>query len=343
MIRKALSSLVFATVACGIAGAAWADDMEIRWGTSRLGSSGHKALTNLSEFLNKDLKGYKVSVQPTPGGIISVKGYATEKFDGYFGSDVAFYEYAKGVSRFKGFKEAAKRAPVQSLWTFTLETGMAIHKRDKDKIKSWGDLAGKKVFTGPRPWDTRAQVERALEDLGVKHEYLEVDIGTAGSLLESGRIDALTVYTSAESSTAPWITEASLTTDWILLAPSKDELAKLEKDGFAIAQVKPTMFKKDVGTDSMTMLPFYYGLHVGINVPEDAAYQILKIVEANAAEMAKADKGFKQLADDMVGMQKRGIAAAVDFVEIHPGLAKFMKEKGAWDPKWEARVAKPQS
>jgi len=78
-------------------------------------------------------------------------------------------------------------------------------------------------------------------------------------------------------------------------------------------------------------------------VPEDAAYQILKIVEANAAEMAKADKGFKQLADDMVGMQKRGIAAAVDFVEIHPGLAKFTKEKGAWDPKWEARVAKPQS
>jgi hypothetical protein len=30
----------------------------------------------------------------------------------------------------------------------------------------------------------------------------------------------------------------------------------------------------------------------------------------------------------------------VDLVEIHPGLAKYMKEKGAWDPEWDARIAK---
>jgi hypothetical protein len=30
----------------------------------------------------------------------------------------------------------------------------------------------------------------------------------------------------------------------------------------------------------------------------------------------------------------------VDLVEIHPGLAKYMKEKGAWDPKWDSRIAK---
>lgn len=341
MIRKAFGWLVFALVAFGVSGAASADDMEIRWGTSRLGSSGHRALTALTEFLNKDLKGYHVTVQPTPGGIISVKGYATEKFDGYYGSDVAFYEYAKGIKRFKGFKEAAKRAPVQSLWTFTLETGIAIHKSSADKIKSWKDLTGKKVFTGPRPWDTRAQIERAFGDLGVKHEYLEVDIGTTGSQLDSGRIDAFTVYTSAESGTAPWIIETSLATDWVYLPPSKEELATLKKAGFATTQVKPTMFKKDIGVETMTMLPFYYGLHVGINVPGDAAYQILKIVEANAKELAKADKGFKQLGADMVGMQKRGIEAAVEYVEIHPGLAKFMKEKDAWDPKWDSRIAKP--
>lgn len=345
MVKKTLSWLVFALVMVGVtlpaSAPASAEDKEIRWGTSRLGSSGHRALTGLTEFLNKYLKGYHVTVQPTPGGIVSVKGYATEKFDGYYGSDVAFYEYAKGINRFKGFKEAAKRPPVQSLWTFTLETGIAIHKDNKDKIKSWKDLTGKKVFTGPRPWDTRAQIERAFDGLGVKHEYIEVDIGTTGSQLDSGRIDAFTVYTSAESGTAPWITEASLATDWIYLPPNTEELATLEKAGFAPSDVKPTMFKKDIGVEAMTMLPFYYGLHVGINVPEDAAYQILKIVEANAKELAKVDKGFKQIGADMVGMQKRGISAAVEYVEIHPGLAKFMKEKGAWDPKWESRIAKP--
>ena len=31
---------------------------------------------------------------------------------------------------------------------------------------------------------------------------------------------------------------------------------------------------------------------------------------------------------------------AVDLVPIHPGLAKYMREKGVWDKKWDARIAK---
>jgi TRAP-type uncharacterized transport system substrate-binding protein len=42
----------------------------------------------------------------------------------------------------------------------------------------------------------------------------------------------------------------------------------------------------------------------------------------------------------MVAMQRRGIESSVAFVEIHPGLAKYMKEKEAWDAKWDSRVAK---
>ena len=34
-----------------------------------------------------------------------------------------------------------------------------------------------------------------------------------------------------------------------------------------------------------------------------------------------------------------GIGAA-NLVPIHPGLAKYMREKGVWESKWDARVAK---
>jgi hypothetical protein len=33
-------------------------------------------------------------------------------------------------------------------------------------------------------------------------------------------------------------------------------------------------------------------------------------------------------------------------IPVHPGLAKFLKEKGVWDPQWDkyiARSLKPQS
>ncbi len=73
-------------------------------------------------------------------------------------------------------------------------------------------------------------------------------------------------------------------------------------------------------------------------VKEEGTDRILKIVEENADRLAKLDKSFSQIAEDMVGFQveaidalyKRGIE-----VPIHPGLAKYLKEKGVWKDEWK--------
>jgi TRAP-type uncharacterized transport system substrate-binding protein len=41
----------------------------------------------------------------------------------------------------------------------------------------------------------------------------------------------------------------------------------------------------------------------------------------------------------MPGFQKRGVESSADLVPIHPGLAKYMREKGVWDAKWDAKIA----
>jgi hypothetical protein len=314
---------------------------EIRWGTSRVGSSGHRAVIALSQVLKKKMPELRITVQPTPGAILTVKGHATGQFEGYYGSDVAFYELANNIRRFKGFKDKIKRMPVQSFWAFTIEMGVAIHVRDRGKIKKWGDLNGARVFTGPRPWDTRAQLERAFRTLNIKHKYLEVSIKTAGSLLESGRFAAFGVYTNAEVTTAPWITEASLQADWAPLDPSAGEIKALEKAGFKVVTISTSAFgKKKTNAKTITMLPFHYGLHLGSQISEATVYKLLKVIEANAAELAQADKAFKQVAKNMASMQQRGVRSSVKFVPIHPGLAKYMREKGVWDKAWDSRVAK---
>ncbi len=313
---------------------------DIRWGTSRVGSSGHRAVTNLSNVMKGKLGDYNITVQPTPGAILTVKGYAMGKFEGYYGSDIAFFEYANGIKRFKGFKQQAKRDPVQSFWTFTVEMGVGIHARDVGKINSWGDLAGEDFFTGPRPWDTRAQLERALGVLGVKFKYKEVSTKTAGALLESGSFRALGVYTNAEATTAGWIQQASMQTDWASLNPSASEIRKLKAAGFKVVQVSTKVFgKRKTHVAMATMLPFYYGLHLGMDVPARDMYNILMAIEANLSELVSADKAFKQIAKDMPGMQVRGVTAAVDLVKIHPGLAMYMKKKGVWQSKWDSRIA----
>ncbi|HEX9844404.1 MAG TPA: TAXI family TRAP transporter solute-binding subunit [bacterium] len=337
-----LAALTSAALALGVA---WspASAMEIRWGTSAVGSTGHRSVTTLVEVLKKEFPQHSFTVQPTPGAILTVKGYAMGQFEGYYGADIAFYELSTGTNRFVGFKEQMKREPVQSFWTYTVEVGVAIHSRDIGKINQWSDLAGKRVFTGPRPWDVRAYLERALRTAGVDFEYIEVGLDAAGSLLDSGRYSGMLIYTNAEATTAPWITEASIQTDWATLNPSPAEIAALSNSGFRVIDVDAKAFgKKEIHVPKAKLLPFYYGFHVGLEVPEQDVYQMLKAIEKNATALAKADPGFQQIVDDMVGMQRKGVEAAVAYVPVHPGLARYMREKGVWDAKWDSRIAKPR-
>jgi TRAP-type uncharacterized transport system substrate-binding protein len=336
MLRIALGVLLAGLLAAP----AWSQVKEIPWGTSAVGSAGHKALVILADVLNREMPKYRVTVQPTPGAIVTVKGYATGQFEGYYGADIAFFELANDIKRFKGFKSSMKRQPVQSFWTYTVEMGMAVHARDQGKYKSWKDLGGKALFTGNPPWDTRAQLERAFEALGIKYNYRQVDLSTAGSQLESGRIDGFGLYSNGEAGVPPWIMEASLSTDWAAVNPTAAEIAALKKAGFAILEQKPEVFKRDVHADKVILLPFYYGFHVGLEVSEDDVYQMLTVIEKNLPSLVKADASFAQIAKDMPGFQRRGVEAAAPLVPIHPGLAKYMREKKVWDTKWDSRIAK---
>jgi TRAP-type uncharacterized transport system substrate-binding protein len=45
------------------------------------------------------------------------------------------------------------------------------------------------------------------------------------------------------------------------------------------------------------------------------------------------------MAKDFVGMQVKGINANLE-VPVHPGLARFLKERKAWDAKWKVAGSK---
>jgi TRAP-type uncharacterized transport system substrate-binding protein len=333
----------FAFVLTGLPSSpAWSQPKDLKWGTSAVGSSGHKALVALAEVLGKAMPDYRITVMPTAGAVATVKGYATGEFDGFYGSDVAFKEFKEDAGRFKGFKANVKREPVQSFWCFTLEVGLAINAKDRDTIKSWGDLTGKTVYTGPLPFDTRRHTENAMAALGVKHVYQQVDFETVGSQLNSGAIKAMTIYAAGGQTPPPWIAEASLAVDWAALNPSPDELAKLKAKGFAVDEVDPANFhKKEVYVKKVTLLPFYYGFDLGLDISADDMLKILNTIEEHADELAKLDTSFKQIAGgNMAAFQKLALESSADLVPIHPGLAKYMQAKGVWDSKWDANVAK---
>ncbi len=343
-VARGLTAGLFAAfVLFGLSGsAAWSQTpKDIRWGTGPIGSVGQKALVVLANLLNKEMPEYRITVLPMPGAVMTVKGFATNQIDAYYGSDDALKEFASDSGRFKGFKANVQRQPVQSMWIFTIDPGLAIKASNRDKIKTWGDLTGKKVFTGPLPFDTRLHLENAMAAGGVKHIYTQVDLSTAGSQLDSGSIDAMIVYYTGGVVPAPWLSQASLAVDWAGLNPSADELATLKKKGFAVKDVDAkTISRKDIHVKNLMLLPFYWGFDIGMNMSADDVYKMLTIVDKHADELAKVDGDFQEIAHgQLAAFQKKALEQTWDLVPIHPGLARFLKEKGQWDPKWDSKVA----
>jgi uncharacterized protein len=320
---------------------AWSEPKDIKWGTGPVGSVGHKALVVLADLLNKEMPDYRITVLPMPGAVMTVKGYATNQIDAFYGSDDSLREFASDSGRFKGFKASMQRQPVQSMWIFTLGCGLAIKASNRDKIKKWADLTGKKVYTGPLPFDTRLHLENAMAALGVKHIYDQVDLSTAGSQLDAGSIEAMIVYYTGGVVPAPWLSQASLAVDWAGLNPSADELATLKAKGFAIQEVdSKAISKNDIHVQKLTLLPFYWGFDIGMNMSTNDVYKMLTIVNKNADNLAKLDGDFAEIAGGkLAAFQKAALEHTWDLVPIHPGLAKFLKEKGQWDPKWDSKVA----
>jgi uncharacterized protein len=40
----------------------------------------------------------------------------------------------------------------------------------------------------------------------------------------------------------------------------------------------------------------------------------------------------------MPEMQRRGVTSAIGDVMVHPGLARYMRERGVWDDAWDEHV-----
>ena len=342
-MRKLSFAVLAAVSLFGLAMApAWAQK-DIRWGTGPVGSSGHKALVVLANVLNKAMPEYRITVLPMPGAVMTVKGYATGELEGYYGSDVALKELKADDGRFKGFRANVKHLPVQSLWCYTLDVGLAIKKSDAKTIRSWADLSGKPVYTGPLPFDTRKHLESAMAAAGARHVYTQVDLSTAGSQLNSGAIKAMIIYAAGGETPAPWISEASLAVDWTALNPSPDEVAKLKAAGFKLEEVDPKNFHRtEAGGRKVSLLPFYWGFDLGLEVSEDDMAKMLNVIDQHADELATADPSFKQISHGrMAAFQKQALESTWNLAPIHPGLAKYLKSKGMWESKWDASVAKP--
>jgi len=306
-----------------------------RWGTADPGSYGYRASAYLADFLRRGMPDYDVTIYPFVSTTANIKTFLVGDLESTYSAEPGLRKLYSFSKPFEGFEPQVKQMPVQSFWSYTIESHVLTLPENKDKFRTWEDLDGKKIFMAPAGYMTHIHAFRALRDIcGLKITHIEVDTTKVADALRAGTIDATISYTTALVSLPTWAKTLDVATPLQGVNPSPAQIKKLTAAGFAPEKTNiKKAYTKDLGVDELYCVPYYFGYHHGLRFPAEDVYKLLKVFEAEAASLPKLDPGFGPLAADFAGFQVKGIRSIPD-MPVHPGLAKYLKEKGLWDPAW---------
>jgi hypothetical protein len=306
-----------------------------RWGTSNPGAYGYRVSAFMSDFLRRAMPDYDVTVYPYVSTTANIKSFLTGNLESTYSAEPGLRKLYAFQKPFKGFEPNVQQMPVQSFWAYTMETHILTLPKNKDKFRSWSDLDGKKIYMTKAGYMNHINIFRAMRDInGLKIKHVEVDMSKVADALRAGTIDATAAYTTALVSLASWIKVLDVASPLQGVNPTPEQIKKLTAAGFTPAKINiKKAYTKELGVDELYGVPFYFGYHHGLKFPAEAVYMALKAFEAEGAMLTKLDPGFGPLATDFAGFQVKGIQSIPE-VPVHPGLAKYLKEKGLWDASW---------
>jgi len=313
-----------------------AEKKMLRWGTADPVSYYYKASAFIADFLRRGMPDYDLTIYPYVSTTANVKSFLVGDLEAVYVAEPGFRDLYSFKKAYKGFEPNIKQMPVQGVWLYTMETHILTLPENKDKYRSWEDLDGKKIYMTKAGYMNHINIFRAMQDIcGLKITHVEVDASKVADALRAGTIDATASYTTALVSLASWIKMLDVATPLQGVNPTPEQIKKLTAAGFTPAKINmKKAYTRDLGVDELYGVPFYFGQGLGLAFPEEAAYRMLKALEESAKDLAKLESGFGPLAQDFAGFQVLGIRSIPE-VPVHPGMAKYLKEKGLWDSSWK--------
>jgi TRAP-type uncharacterized transport system substrate-binding protein len=330
-----LGLTVVLVLALALPGAAVEKKM-LRWGTADPVSYYYKASAFIADFLRRGMPDYDLTIYPYVSTTANIKSFLVGELEAVYVAEPGFRDLYSFKKAYKGFESNVKKMPVQGIWLYTMETHILTLPENKDKYRTWDDLDGKKIFMTTAGYMNHINMFRAMKDIcGLNITHVEVDASKVADALRAGTIDATAAYTTALVSLASWIKMLDVATPLQGVNPTPEQNKKLTAAGFTPAKIDiKKAYTRDLGVDVLYGVPFYFGQGLGLDFPEEAAYKMLNVLEESAGALAKLEAGFGPLAKDFAGFQALGIRSIPE-VPVHPGLAKYLKEKGLWDPSWK--------
>lgn len=322
-----------------IIGVALAQRTPLRIATANPGTYGYATAGMLAEVLSRELpREYAVVVQPFPSTSAAMRAAMNGEAELAYTADVGMEELYQGTGPYQGFQPRVGPL-VHTFYIYPMETFFVTTKANADRYRSLADLSGRPVFfftAGNMNWLNAQRIFKALD---YRFNHVEIDTGAIADALRVGTIVASVAYTISRASLVPAIREAETRIDLHVVNPSPEEARRLQAGGLEVVRLSPRAFSKDVGVQEILAVPLFFAYNARADLPEDLVYQILKAFERAAPQLAQRDAGFRPLAENFVRLQVAAIRSAPT-IPVHPGLARFLREKGAWQSEWRVAPAR---
>ena len=222
-------------------------------------------------------------------------------------------------------------------WPFQV---FVVTMADRDDINSFSDLAGKKVCPGPPGTAVRPLGIIIFDDIAQMWDKVEeVQFGSMmdyADALKSGAIDACIGYT-AGSGVPSMVKNYDAKCDLKVIPFTKEELDRIAKVPSFIQLSTPAkqIFAQDVGVDPIVSGAPVGGFAFARHVGTDVVYEIVKCWWEHQDELVELVPQVSTFRDNGEYLNNAGMdAVSLVPIPIHPGAAKYYKERGWWKDSW---------
>ena len=271
-------------------------------------------------LLNKDRKshGIRCSVESTGGSVYNINTIRAGELDMGVAQSDWQYHSAKGTS---AFKDQGAFNELRAVFSIHPEPFTVLVRKEAG-VKTFADLKGKRFNIGNPGSGTRASMEELLNAMGWKTSDFslasELKADEHGAALCDNKIDGFYYGVGHPSAAIQDPTTACGAKLVPVTGPAIDALVKAHPY-YAKATIPGGMY---AGNPNATET---YGVLATVvtsaKVPDATVYALVKAVFDNFDEFKKLHPAFGHL--DPKKMVKDGLSAP-----LHPGAAKFYKEKG---------------
>lgn len=321
-------------------GAAHAKDF-YKMGSLAPGMTPFTVNTAFATIVNKHVNDVQIQVSATGSGMRHQLLVSKGRMDFFMSSPVGQWLMEKQVGPFRKLKNG-KELSGKLRHIFTYEIGPYHFVTYADSgITKMADLKGKKVFIGPPGGAATRNVTVMIKSqtgLVPGKDFTKINMGWSAAIqaFQDKKYDVMVIPTNAPS---PAIQQIALNNKLRLLSVDISKQGKLLRTpGRTIRTIDPTVYGKNmVNTKPVQTLGALVGVGVRADMPEDVVYKITKAFWENVSE-AHASAVWMKNAVNL------NVALVVVPHGLHPGAAKYYKEKGVKIPptfqlgqKWDAK------